>query len=71
MTSPVNATTEGSVGIIELARPEKFNCRSLEVHERICARARNWRRAGRSARSSSRTGKHFCTGADLTEVKAS
>jgi enoyl-CoA hydratase/carnithine racemase len=71
MTSPVNATTEGSVGIIELARPEKFNCLSLEVHERICA-ARAELEARREIRSIliRAQGKHFCTGADLTEVKA-
>ena len=41
MSAPVAVITQGSVGIIELARPEKFNCLSLEVHECISsARAR-------------------------------
>ena len=70
MSDPVNATTEGSVGIIELARPEKFNCLSLDVHQRISA-ARAEFEADRNIRSIliRAQGKHFCTGADLTEVK--
>lgn len=35
MSVPVNVRVEGSIGIIELARPDKFNCLSLEVHECI------------------------------------
>ena len=70
MSDVINAATEGSVGIIELARPEKFNCLSLEVHERISA-AREKFEANREVRSIliRAQGKHFCTGADLTEVK--
>ena len=70
MSDPVNVSVEGSVGIIELARPDKFNCLSLEVHECI-ARARERFEADRNFRSIliCAQGKHFCTGADLTEVK--
>lgn len=70
MSAPVNVCVEGSVGIIELARPEKFNCLSLEVHQCI-ARARADFEANREIRSIliRAQGKHFCTGADLTEVK--
>jgi enoyl-CoA hydratase/carnithine racemase len=70
MSDVINATIEGSVGIIELARPEKFNCLSLEVHDRISA-ARAEFEANREIRSIliRAQGKHFCTGADLTEVK--
>ncbi|MBE7608114.1 enoyl-CoA hydratase/isomerase family protein, partial [Salmonella enterica subsp. enterica serovar 4:-:1,2] len=39
MSDPVNVSVEGSVGIIELARPEKSNCLSLKAHECI-SRAR-------------------------------
>lgn len=70
MSAPVAVITQGSVGIIELARPEKFNCLSLEVHECISsARARF--EADPDIRSIliRAQGKHFCTGADLTEVK--
>lgn len=68
--APVTAIVEGSTGIIELSRPEKFNCLSLEVHELIdAARARF--EADRAIRAIliRSTGKHFCTGADLTEVQ--
>ena len=70
MSAPVAVITQGSGGIIELARPEKFNCLSLEVHECISsARARF--EADPDIRSIliRAQGKHFCTGADLTEVK--
>lgn len=72
MTSPVTTITEGAVGIIVLCRPEKFNCLSLEVHELI-----DKAREGFEAKAEVRailirsTGKHFCTGADLAEVKGS
>ncbi|MBC7286066.1 enoyl-CoA hydratase/isomerase family protein [Hoeflea sp.] len=70
MSDPVAVSIEGSVGIIELARPEKFNCLSLEVHECI-SNARASFEAARNIRSIliRAQGKHFCTGADLTEVK--
>jgi len=70
MSDPVAVSTEGNVGIIELARPEKFNCLSLQVHECISA-ARAKFEADRNIRSIliRARGKHFCTGADLTEVK--
>ncbi|WP_298277444.1 enoyl-CoA hydratase/isomerase family protein [uncultured Bradyrhizobium sp.] len=71
MSDPVNVSVEGSVGIIELARPEKSNCLSLKAHECI-SRAREKFEADRNVRSIliCAQGKHFCTGADLTEVKS-
>lgn len=71
MSDPVNVSVEGSVGIIELARPEKFNCLSLEAHACIF-RAREKFEADRNIRAIliCAQGKHFCTGADLTEVKS-
>lgn len=70
MNDLVIASVEGSVGIIELARPEKFNCLSVTVHEQIYA-ARQQFEENRAVRSIliRAQGKHFCTGADLTEVK--
>jgi len=70
MSSPVTVSIDGNVGIIELARPEKFNCLSLEVHEHIGA-ARTQFEANRDVRSIliRAQGKHFCTGADLNEVQ--
>ena len=72
MTSPVTTMIDGAVGIIELSRPEKFNCLSLEVHELI-DRARAAFEANPEVRAIliRSTGKHFCTGADLAEVKDS
>ena len=69
MSDPVIVSAEGNVGIIELARPEKFNCLSLEVHERISA-ARAEFEANPAIRAIliRAQGKHFCTGADLVEV---
>ena len=34
-TSSLVVSREGAVGIIELARPEKFNCLSMSVHAGI------------------------------------
>ncbi len=70
MSDVINAFIEGNVGIIELARPEKFNCLSLEVHDRISTERAKFE-ANRDIRSIliRAQGKHFCTGADLTEVK--
>ncbi len=72
MTSPVTTLIDGAVGIIELCRPEKFNCLSLEVHELI-DNARAAFEANPEVRAIliRSTGKHFCTGADLAEVKDS
>lgn len=70
MSAPVVTNIEGGVGIIELARPDKLNCLSLEVHECI-SDARAGFEADRTIRAIliRARGKHFCTGADLTEVK--
>lgn len=70
MSEPIAVSIEDGVGIIELARPNKFNCLSLTVHERIAA-AREHFEADRNVRSIliCAQGKHFCTGADLIEVK--
>ncbi len=70
MSGPVNVSKDGSIGIIELARPDKFNCLSVAVHEAI-SQARAGFEADHSVRSIliRAQGKHFCTGADLIEVK--
>ena len=51
MSDPVIASIEGATGIIDLARPEKFNCLSLDVHERIAAARAELRRTRISGRS--------------------
>ena len=51
MSDPVIASIEGTTGIIDLARPEKFNCLSLDVHQRITAARAESRRTRISGRS--------------------
>ncbi|MEZ5901573.1 MAG: enoyl-CoA hydratase/isomerase family protein [Hyphomicrobiaceae bacterium] len=71
MSDPVKTRTEGSTGIIELSRPEKLNSLSLEVHQLIDAARANFENdGGVRALLICAQGKHFCTGADLVEVKA-
>ena len=70
--SPIVVTCSGAVGIIELARPEKFNCLSLSVYAAIEAAIDGFEKPGSGVRAIliRAQGKHFCTGADLDEVKA-
>ena len=69
--SPLVVSREGAVGIIELARPEKFNCLSMSVHAAIEAAIDGFEQPGSGVRAIliRAQGKHFCTGADLDEVK--
>ncbi|MDX5361613.1 MAG: enoyl-CoA hydratase/isomerase family protein [Alphaproteobacteria bacterium] len=70
MSEPVKTWSEDGVGVIELARPDKFNCLSRAVHEAIDAARRGFE-ADPAVRAIllRAQGKHFCTGADLAEVK--
>ena len=70
--APVVVSREGSVGVLELARPDKFNCLSLAVHKAIETALDEFERAGSDVRVVliRAQGKHFCTGADLDEVKS-
>jgi len=70
MSNPVLHSIDGNVGIIELARPEKFNCLTLEVVKAI-DNARSEFEANHDVRAIliRAQGKHFCTGADLDAVK--
>ncbi|HEV7915331.1 MAG TPA: enoyl-CoA hydratase/isomerase family protein [Albitalea sp.] len=70
--SPVQASRAGAVGVIELARPDKFNCLSMAAFRGIEAALDDFERAGSGVRSVliRAQGKHFCTGADLDEVKS-
>lgn len=71
MSAPVNVTSQGAVGIIELARPEKFNCMSNAAMTAIdAARVQFENDQTLRAILVRAQGKHFCTGADLDEVKA-
>jgi len=67
----VRTKTEGRVGIIELNRPDKFNCLSTALLEGIDG-ALDGFEGGAEARAVlvCARGQHFCTGADLEEVTA-
>jgi enoyl-CoA hydratase len=69
--SPVAVSRAGAVGVIELARPDKFNCLSMAVHGAIEAAIDEFERPASGVRAVliRAQGKHFCTGADLDEVK--
>ncbi len=69
MIGPVLTMVEDGVGVIELNRPEKFNCLSLAAHKAIFAACEAFE-AERSVRVVlvRARGEHFCTGADLEEI---
>jgi enoyl-CoA hydratase len=72
MGAPVVVTSrEGAVGIVELARPDKFNCLSYAVHEGLDAALDEFEARGSGVRAIllRAQGKNFSTGADLEEVK--
>lgn len=70
MSAPIVASLDGVVGIIELARPEKFNCLSQAAWREIDEAHASFEQ-DRSVRAIliRAQGKHFCTGADLEEVQ--
>lgn len=70
--SPVLASQSGKVGIIELARPDKFNCLSLAAYAGIEAALDRFEQPGSGVRAVlvRAQGKQFCTGADLDEFKS-
>jgi enoyl-CoA hydratase len=69
--APVVVGQEGAVGIIELARPDKFNCLTMEVHRGLDAALTRHEAPGSGVRALliRAQGAHFCTGADLQQVK--
>ena len=69
---PVAVASAGPVGIIELNRPEKYNCLSLAVHAALAGALQRFEAPGSGIRVIllRARGKHFCTGADLDEVNA-
>ena len=69
---PVLVEMVGPVGIIELNRPEKFNCLSVGIQEGLPRALRRLEAPGSGIRVVllRARGKHFCTGADLDEIKA-
>ena len=71
MSEAVSVRVEAGVGILELARPEKFNCLSMAAWGAIGAALAGFERPGSGVRVVliQAQGKHFCTGADLDEVQ--
>jgi len=71
MSDPVLRSVDGRTGIIELARPDKFNCLSEATLNGI-DNARAAFEADPAVRAVlvRAQGDNFCTGADLDEVKA-
>ncbi len=71
-TAPlVLVATQGHVGLIELARPDKFNCLSMALFSEIDAALKSFESDPRiRAVLICAQGKNFCTGAELGEVKS-
>lgn len=71
MSEPIVVSVDRGVGIIELARPEKFNCLSSRAWKLIDHARRDFeaRQEVRAILVRAR-GKNFCTGADLNEVES-
>lgn len=66
----VAISTDGPVGVMELNRPEVFNCLSLGVMDSFAAGMQKFTAdAAIKVVLIRAAGKHFCTGADLDEVK--
>jgi len=68
----ISVSRSNKTGIIELARPDKFNCLSLGVFTEIDAALDEFEKSGSDVRVVliRAQGKHFCTGADLAEFKS-
>jgi len=69
-TEPLCVLQQDGVGIIELARPDKFNCLSIAMHVGLQAAMDRFERADSGVRAVlvRAQGRNFCTGADLDEV---
>ncbi|HZG30533.1 MAG TPA: enoyl-CoA hydratase/isomerase family protein [Ensifer sp.] len=66
----LNVWKDGPTGVIELARPAVFNCLSMDVHAKLSGALKTFE-SDLTTRSVliCAQGKHFCTGAELGEVK--
>src|SRR3546814_5744288 len=71
MESLLEVTREGAVGVLQLARPEKFNCLSMQLFKELEAALDALEKSDEiAAIVLSGRGKNFCTGAQLDEVEA-
>lgn len=71
MSGILNVRVDKGVGVLELARPEKFNCLSMAAWDAIGSALSRFEQADSQVRIVliQAQGKHFCTGADLDEVQ--
>ena len=69
---PLVVARDGPVGIVELARPEKYNSLSIAMTEALAAAFDDFERPASGIRAVlvRAQGRNFCTGADLDEVCA-
>lgn len=67
----VRISVDDGVGVLELNRPSRFNCLSLESHRSMVDAIAAWKREDVRSILVCASGPHFCTGADLDCVKAS
>ena len=67
----VAVSVQGAVGILQLSRPDKFNCLTMEVHRGLDAALTRHEAPGSGVRALliRAQGAHFCTGADLDAVQ--
>jgi enoyl-CoA hydratase/carnithine racemase len=71
MSDPVAYEKKGRVGVLVLNRPDKFNCISMAVLEGLDQGITSAEQDGSiRALVLLASGEHFCTGADLEEVRA-
>ncbi|MGE0151039.1 MAG: enoyl-CoA hydratase/isomerase family protein [Reyranellaceae bacterium] len=69
--NPILVSTDGAVGIVTLNRPSKFNCISRELAQGLLDAVRTLEvDASVRVLLLKANGKHFCTGADLDQVKS-
>lgn len=69
LASLIKVEKRGRVGVITLARPDKFNCLSSAVFREIEAAVNDFENDDNiAAIVVAGLGKHFCTGAELDEV---
>jgi enoyl-CoA hydratase/carnithine racemase len=67
----INAFRANDTGVVELARPNVFNCLSIEMFDEIGRALREYEQdPSMRALLIQAQGKHFCTGADLAQFKA-
>ncbi|MBO9357416.1 enoyl-CoA hydratase/isomerase family protein [Bordetella petrii] len=70
MESLLEVTREGAVGVLRLARPEKFNCLSMKLFQEIETALDTLEQSDEiAAIVLCGQGKNFCTGAQLDEVE--